>query len=134
MFFVSLTHKPLAFSLMDKEYKNIINISATVVNDAGNKPEHVIEAKVSIEVTGEDEPTKYDKRREFWGGVVAWSVIASIVSIIVCCAAPFMGTLFICGSVALIISATIFFISIFQAASIDPREPMGPTPWYYGAL
>ncbi len=119
---------------MDKEYKNISNTSATVVNDTENKPEHVIEAEISVEVTGENEPTKYDKRRERWAVATVWSAVVSVVSAIVCCAAPFMGTLFICGSAALIISATIFFISIFQAASIDPREPMGPTPWYYGAL
>ena len=28
------------------------------------EPKHVITAEISIEVTGEDEPTKYDKRRE----------------------------------------------------------------------
>lgn len=119
---------------MDKEYQKNNNTVEAANDNEVQKPEHVITAEFSIEVTGEDEPTKYDKRREFWGGVVAWSVVAFIVSIIVCCASPYLGISSIYGGIAIIISSTVFFISIWHTINIDPDEPTGSMPWWYGGL
>ena len=46
-----------------------------VANDnEAKEPKHVITAEISIEVTGEDEPTKYDKRRERWAVICFWAL------------------------------------------------------------
>ena len=39
------------------------NIIEVANDNEAKEPKHVITAEISIEVTGEDEPTKYDKRR-----------------------------------------------------------------------
>ncbi len=112
-----------------REYQNISDTLETTTNDVANKPEHVIEAKISIEVTGEDEPTKYDKRRERWGAIAFWSLVALVLSIISFFIAMNAYSLF-----AIVISVVVSGYSLANACYIDPEEPTGPMPWYYGAL
>lgn len=94
------------------------------------EPKHVITAEISIEVTGEDEPTKYDKRRERWAVICFWALLAYIIS------ALFL--IFVDINVyfyfAFVISTSVCIFSFFKASYIDPEEPTGPMPWYYGAL
>ena len=115
---------------MNKEYqKNNNTVEAANDNDV-KKPEHIITAEFSIEVMGEDEPTKYDKRRERWTVVFAWSLVAYILSVL----------FFIFVDVntysiyALIISTFVCVFSFIKASVIDPDEPTGSMPWWYGGL
>ena len=104
-------------------------IEAANDNEA-KEPKHVITAEISIEVTGEDEPTKYDKRRERWAVICFWALLAYIIS------ARFL--IFVDINVyfcfAFVISTSLCIFSFFKASYIDPEEPTFPMPWYYGAL
>lgn len=93
------------------------------------EPKHVITAEISIEVTGEDEPTKYDKRRERWAIVALCSLAVlalSVISFFMFVNEYFFGLI--------IISVIVSGYSLAKAMFIDPEEPTGHTPWYYGAL
>ena len=104
-------------------------IEAANDNEA-KEPKHVITAEISIEVTGEDEPTKYDKRRERWAVICFWALLASIISALFLI---FMDiNVYFCF--AFVISTSVCIFSFFKASDIDPEEPTGPMPWYYGAL
>lgn len=103
-------------------------IEATNDNEA-KEPKHVITAEISIEVTGEDEPTKYDKRRERWAIVALCSLAVlalSVISFFMFVNEYFLGLI--------IISVIVSGYSLAKAMFIDPEEPTGHTPWYYGAL
>ena len=94
------------------------------------EPKHVITAEISIEVTGEDEPTKYDKRRERWAVICFWALLAYIISALFLIFVDI--NVFFCF--AFVISTSLCIFSFFKASYIDPEEPTGPMPWYYGAL
>lgn len=102
-----------------------------VANDNETKePKHVITAEISIEVTGEDEPTKYDKRRERWAVICFWALLAYIISVLFLIFVDI--NVYFCF--AFVISTSVCIFSFFKASYIDPEEPTGPMPWYYGAL
>lgn len=104
-------------------------IEATNDNEA-KEPKHVITAEISIEVTGEDEPTKYDKRRERWAVICFWALLASIISALFLIFVDI--NVYFCF--AFVISTSVCIFSFFKASYIDPEEPTDPMPWYYGAL
>ena len=104
-------------------------IEAANDNEA-NEPKHVITAEISIEVTGEDEPTKYDKRRERWAVICFWALLAYIISVLFLIFVDI--NVYFCF--AFVISTSVCIFSFFKASYIDPEEPTGPMPWYYGAL
>ena len=116
------------FKEINSEKDNSI-IEATNDNEA-KEPKHIITAEISIEVTGEDEPTKYDKRRERWAVICFWALLASIISALFLI---FMDiNVYFCF--AFVISTSVCIFSFFKASDIAPEEPTGPMPWYYGAL
>ena len=94
------------------------------------EPKHVITAEISIEVTGEDEPTKYDKRRERWAVICFWALLAYIISALFLIFVDI--NVYFCF--AFFISTSVCIFSFFKASYIDPEEPTYPMPWYYGAL
>ena len=94
------------------------------------EPKHVITAEISTEVTGEDEPTKYDKRRERWAVICFWALLAYIISVLFLIFVDI--NVYFCF--AFVISTSVCIFSFFKASYIDPEEPTGPMPWYYGAL
>ena len=94
------------------------------------EPKHVITAEISIEVTGEDEPTKYDKRRERWAVICFWALLAYIISALFL----IFVDINVCFCFAFVISTSVCIFSFFKASYIDPEEPTDPMPWYYGAL
>lgn len=104
-------------------------IEAENDNEA-KEPKHVITAEISIEVTGEDEPTKYDKRRERWAVICFWALLASIISALFLIFVDI--NVYFCF--AFVISTSVCVFSFFKASDLDPEEPTGPMPWYYGAL
>ena len=104
-------------------------IEAANDNEA-KEPKHVITAETSIEVTGEDEPTKYDKRRERWAVICFWALLAYIISALFLIFVDI--NVYFCF--AFVISTSVCIFSFFKASYIDPEEPTGPMPWYYGAL
>ena len=104
-------------------------IEAENDNEA-KEPKHVITAEISIEVTGEDEPTKYDKRRERWAVICFWALLAYIISVLFLIFVDI--NVYFCF--AFVISTSVCIFSFFKASDIDPEEPTGPMPWYYGAL
>lgn len=114
---------------MDKDYKNISNVSETATNDVENKSNHIIEAKISFEVTGKDEPTEYDKRRDRWVVVALCSLVILVLSVI-----SFFMFVNEYSFWLIIISVIVSGYSLAKAVFIDPEEPTGHTPWYYGAL
>lgn len=102
-----------------------------VANDnEAKEPKHVIMAEISIEVTGEDEPTKYDKRRERWAVICFWALLAYIISVLFLIFVDI--NVYFCF--AFVISTSVCIFSFFKASYIDPEEPTDPMPWYYGAL
>lgn len=104
-------------------------IEAENDNEA-KEPKHVITAEISIEVTGEDEPTKYDKRRERWAVICFWALLAYIISALFLIFVDI--NVYFCF--AFVISTSVCVFSFFKASDIDPEEPTDPMPWYYGAL
>ena len=107
------------------------NSSKEAANDNEVKePKHVITAEISIEVTGEDEPTKYDKRRERWAVICFWALLAYIISALFLIFVDI--NVYFCF--AFVISTSVCIFSFFKASYIDPEEPTDPMPWYYGAL
>ena len=104
-------------------------IEAANDNEA-KEPKHVITAEISIEVTGEDEPTKYDKRRERWAVICFWALLAYIISALFLIFVDI--NVYFCF--AFVISTSVCIFSFFKAFDIDPEEPTYPMPWYYGAL
>ena len=94
------------------------------------EPKHVITAEISIEVTGEDEPTKYDKRRERWAVICFWALLAYIISTLFLIFVDI--NVYFCF--AFVISTSVCIFSFFKSFDIDPEEPTDPMPWYYGAL
>ena len=104
-------------------------IEAANDNEA-KEPKHVITAEISIEVTGEDEPTKYDKRRERWAVICFWALLAYIISTLFLIFVDI--NVYFCF--AFVISTSVCIFSFFKASYIDPEEPTDPMPWYYGAL
>lgn len=104
-------------------------IEAANDNEA-KEPKHVITAEISIEVTGEDEPTKYDKRRERWAVICFWALLAYIISALFLIFVDI--NVYFCF--AFVISTSVCIFSFFKAFDIDPEEPTDPMPWYYGAL
>ena len=113
---------------IDSEKDNSI-IEAANDNEA-KEPKHVITAEISIEVTGEDEPTKYDKRRERWAVICFWALLAYIISALFLIFVDI--NVYFCF--AFVISTSVCIFSFFKASYIDPEEPTDPMPWYYGAL
>lgn len=86
-------------------------------SEVTNKPKE-IKAEISVEIIGEDEPTKYDKRRERWSTIAAWALLALIASIVY---ALFVGLemssfLFLC------ISFFVFVFSCMKSTDTDPKE------------
>ena len=106
------------------------NIIEAVNDNEAKEPKHVITAEISIEVTGEDEPTKYDKRRERWAVICFWALLAYIISALFLIFVDI--NVFFCF--AFVISTSVCIFSFFKASYIDPEEPTYPMPWYYGAL
>lgn len=104
-------------------------IEAANDNEA-KESKHVITAEISIEVTGEDEPTKYDKRRERWAVICFWALLAYIISALFLIFVDI--NVYFCF--AFVISTSVCIFSFFKASYIDPEEPTDPMPWYYGAF
>ena len=106
------------------------NIIEAANDNEAKEPKHIITAEISIEVTGEDEPTKYDKRRERWAVICFWALLAYIISALFLIFVDI--NVFFCF--AFVISTSVCIFSFFKASYIDPEEPTDPMPWYYGAL
>lgn len=106
------------------------NIIEVANDNEAKEPKHVITAEISIEVTGEDEPTKYDKRRERWAVICFWALLAYIISALFLIFVDI--NVYFCF--AFVISTSVCIFSFFKASYIDPEEPTDPMPWYYGAL
>ena len=106
------------------------NIIEAANDNEVKEPKHVITAEISIEVTGEDEPTKYDKRRERWAVICFWALLAYIISALFLIFVDI--NVYFCF--AFVISTSVCIFSFFKASYIDPEEPTDPMPWYYGAL
>ena len=106
------------------------NIIEAANDNEAKEPKLVITAEISIEVTGEDEPTKYDKRRERWAVICFWALLAYIISALFLIFVDI--NVFFCF--AFVISTSVCIFSFFKASYIDPEEPTDPMPWYYGAL
>ena len=106
------------------------NIIEAANDNEVKEPKHVITAEISIEVIGEDEPTKYDKRRERWAVICFWALLAYIISALFLIFVDI--NVYFCFAFVICTSVCIF--SFFKASYIDPEEPTDPMPWYYGAL
>ena len=106
------------------------NIIEVANDNEAKEPKHVITAEISIEVTGEDEPTKYDKRRERWAVICFWALLAYIISALFLIFVDI--NVYFCF--AFVISTSVCIFSFFKASYIDPEEPTDSMPWYYGAL
>jgi hypothetical protein len=85
-----------------------------------------IKAEISFEIIGEDEPTKYDKRRKRWACISRWALLALVVSILSCL--PFGLNIY--SLVATAISTVVFWIALDGASTTHPDEPgYHNVPW-----
>jgi len=112
---------------MDKDYQNTNSIIEAANDNKAKKPEHVITAEISIEVTGEEEPTKYDKRRERWGVVSLWSLVALIMSTLFF----FFVNMNAYAFWIAVISGIVLGVALANDISADAET--GHSPWWYGA-
>lgn len=119
---------------MRKNIQNIDDKTAPLSNSKDDSPKCVITAKIAIETSDNDKPSKYDKRRKYWGGVLALSVVGVIVSALVACISPYIGISSVYGGVALIVNTILFFVSLGGACHVSPKEPTRTNPWWYGAV
>lgn len=90
--------------------------------------------KFGVEVAGEDEPTKYDKRRKFWSGVAVLFFMAFIASLLFCWISSYFDISPLYGGLAAIACGAMSFLSFGLSEQIYPDEPTGPMPWWYGGL
>jgi hypothetical protein len=85
-----------------------------------------IKAEISFEIIGEDELTKYDKRRKRWACISRWALLALVVSILSCL--PFGLNIY--SLVATAISTVVFWIALDGASTTHPDEPgYHNVPW-----
>ena len=125
--FGNCNHNPHFIMKTKKARKS--QASAARKSGSGDKC-HTITAEVSIEVTGEDAPTKYDKRRHRWSVVAAWSLLALIVSTLCCL---FAGLSVLTASITAA-SYIVFFVSLAGAGDIHSEEVrQGDYERYWGA-
>lgn len=119
---------------MRKNIHDIDDEEASISNSKDDNPKCIITAKITIETSGDDKPSKYDRRRKFWGRVMALSVIGIIVSVLVGCISPYIEVSSVYGGIALIINTILFFVSLGGACHVSPKEPTGTNPWWYGVV
>lgn len=94
-------------------------------NEVTKQPKE-IKAEISFEIIGEDEPTKYDKRRKRWACIASWSLLALVVSIL--SGLPFGLNIYSLAATA--ISTVVFWIAIDGASTTHPDEPgYSNIPW-----
>lgn len=130
-FFVSLgTYILYKICAMDKDYQNTGNILEVTGGDEAKKPEHAITAEISIEVTGENGPTKYDKHRERWVVVAMWSFVAFVISALLFT----LVDVNIYSFYTLVISTAVWVFSSTKSSDINPEDTMDTIPWYYSVL
>lgn len=86
--------------------------------------------KISIEVTGENGPTKYDKHRERWVVVAMWSFVAFVISALLFT----LVDVNIYSFYTLVISTAVWVFSSTKSSDIAPEDTMDTIPWYYGVL
>ncbi len=97
-------------------------------NEVTKQPKE-IKAEISFEIIGEDEPTKYDKRRKRWACASRWALLALVVSILSCL--PFGLNIY--SLVATAISTLVLWIAIDGASTTHPDEPgYYNVPWKLG--
>ncbi len=113
---------------MEKVSKDTNTVMELTVDK--NATERVITAEISIEVTGEDEPTIYDKRRARWMIVALFFLVATFLSILFFTLVDMSE--YACWSI--IINTLAFCVSFSKAIARSSKEPTGYAPWYYGAL
>lgn len=87
-------------------------------NEVTKQPKE-IKAEISFEIIGEEEPMKYDKRRERWACACRWALLALVVSILSCL--PFGLNIY--SLVATAISTLVLWIAIDGASTTHPDEP-----------
>ena len=115
---------------MDKDYQNTGNILEVTGGDEAKKPEHAITAEISIEVTGENGPTKYDKHLERWVVAAMWSFVTFVISALLFT----LVDVNIYSFYTLVISTAVWAFSSIKSSDIDPEDTMDTIPWYYGVL
>ena len=73
-------------------------------------------------------PTKYDKRRECWAVIALLSLAVSVVFFLLF----FLVEINAFTTIGAFISFAIFVISFCRSGDIDPDEPVGSSPWWWG--
>lgn len=87
-----------------------------------------VKAEISIEVTGEDEPTKYDIRRKRWATACRFSLLVFIASLAYGILTE--TDIYTGGIIAVSLVSTI--VCLGKAGDIDPNEPAArhfPDSW-----
>lgn len=115
---------------MEKDRQKVDGAVEIAGDKTAKKLEHSIEAEISVEVTGKDEPTKYDKRRGRWAVVVLLSFATLVLSSVLFFALDMNIYLFDVAAVSCIMLG----ISFTGATTFGDDEPTGHTPWWYGAV
>ena len=85
-----------------------------------------INAKISIEITGEDMPTKNDKKRERWSTIVVWSLIVWCTTLGIALFMDLNIYLFVISG----LSFAVFLVSLCESGDSAPEDPgYNNIPW-----
>ena len=114
---------------MEKDRQIVGSVVEVAGDKTTQKPEPTIQAEISVEVTGKDEPTKYDKRRGRWAVVVLLSLVTLVLSSVLFFLLDM--NIYMFGVAA--VSCIVLGISFTGATTFGDDEPTGHTPWWYGA-
>lgn len=116
--FEAATTNAISYMNIEKT-QNPVEVKVTIestAKDGGKR--HIATAEVSIEVTGKDTPTEYDRRRRRWRVAAAWSILAFVTSLAGCIIAGL--TVFTASAAAVCFVAA--FVCICNAGNIYPEE------------
>lgn len=80
------------------------------------------------EPVSNEKPTKYDKRRERWAVIALLSLVVSVALFLLF----FLVEINTFTTIGAFVSFAIFVIAFCKSGDIDPDEPVGSSPWWWG--
>lgn len=80
------------------------------------------------ESASNEKPTKYDKRRERWAVIALLSLVVSVVFFLLF----FLVEINTFTTIGAFVSFAIFVIAFCRSGDINPDEPVGSSPWWWG--
>lgn len=106
---------------MEKECQNTNSIIEAANGNETKKPENVIKAEISIEVTGEETPKKRTNKYEHWGAIALLSFVVWVGCMVYCAC----NNQSVNGVLVLVGSSAMLFYSLGQMSFLSSDERIG---------